>query len=223
MASSTCPTLTFLLDPPMRKLMMFNRVSADGYFAAPDGNLNWVVPDAALDKEGASGTQSTDTILFGRRTYDMFEQFWPNVRDDAPAAPDPHTPGRFTPEMRVFAKMINETTKVVFSRTRKDVTWTNSQLRRELAPAEIEAMKQKPGKDRSWSCSRRSPTRRATSCFATRARASVAPGARYLCFRRAPQFASANCSSPYPPRASTPGASRPGSSPRARATRSRDR
>lgn len=92
----------------MRKLMMFNRVSADGYFAAPDGNLNWVVPDAALDKEGASGTQSTDTILFGRRTYDMFEQFWPNVRDDAPAAPDPHTPGRFTPEMRVFAEMINE-------------------------------------------------------------------------------------------------------------------
>ena len=88
--------------------MMFNRVSADGVFSAPDGNLNWVVPDAALDKEGASGTQSTDTILFGRRTYDMFEQFWPNVRDDAPAVPDPHTPGRFTPEMRVFAEMINE-------------------------------------------------------------------------------------------------------------------
>ena len=127
--------------------MMFNRVSADGYFAAPDGNLNWVVPDAALDKDNASGDGNTDTILFGRRTYDMFEQFWPKVRDDAPAPPDPHSSMPASPEVRKFAKMINEATKVVFSTTRKDVTWKNSELRREFNPADVAAMKQQPGND----------------------------------------------------------------------------
>src|SRR5262245_42834421 len=28
-----------------RRIVMFNWVTADGYFAAPDGNLDWVVPD----------------------------------------------------------------------------------------------------------------------------------------------------------------------------------
>ena len=126
---------------------MFNRVSADGYFSTPDGKLDWTVPDAEIDKEGASGTQTTDTILFGRRTYEMFEQFWPNVRDDASTAPDPHTPGRYAPEMLAFAKMINAATKIVFSTTRKEVSWKNSQLLHEFDPTEIEAMKQRPGKD----------------------------------------------------------------------------
>jgi dihydrofolate reductase len=38
-------------------------------------------------------------------------------------------------------------TKLVFSRTLKDVTWRNSRLLRELDPREIETMKQQPGKD----------------------------------------------------------------------------
>jgi dihydrofolate reductase len=46
-----------------------------------------------------------------------------------------------------MANWINQTTKVVFSRTRKDVTWTNSRLLHEFDPSEIEAMKKQPGKD----------------------------------------------------------------------------
>jgi dihydrofolate reductase len=42
---------------------------------------------------------------------------------------------------------LNETTKLVFSRTLKDVTWRNSHLLHELDPHEIEAMKKRPGKD----------------------------------------------------------------------------
>ena len=125
--------------------MMFNRVSADGYFAAPDGNLNWVVPEPELDKEGASDTGTTDTILFGRRTYDQFESFWPKVTDDSPAPADPHSPGQASPEMKKFARMINNATKIVFSKTRKDVTWKNSRLVREFDPAEVAKMKNEPG------------------------------------------------------------------------------
>ena len=34
---------------------MFNRVTMDGYFAGPDGNLNWVVPEEELDRGAAEG------------------------------------------------------------------------------------------------------------------------------------------------------------------------
>jgi dihydrofolate reductase len=74
----------------MRQIMMFNRVSEDGYFAGPDGNLDWVVPDEQVDKEGAAGIPEIDTVLFGRKTYQMFERFWPHVLEDTPTALDPH-------------------------------------------------------------------------------------------------------------------------------------
>jgi len=131
----------------MRRIVMFNRVSADGYFAAPDGNLDWVVPDDELDKGAADNLSGVGTMLFGRRTYEMFEGFWPRAIDDSPTAPDPHAPGRRSSEVRAMAVWINEATKLVFSKTRKDVTWRNSRLFHELDPREIEALKSGPGGD----------------------------------------------------------------------------
>jgi len=125
---------------------MFNRVSADGYFSAPDGGLDWTVPDEELDKAGAREASGAGTILFGRRTYDMFESFWPTAVDDSPTARDPHAP-RHSPEIRAMGVWINQATKLVFSRTRKDVTWTNSRLLREIDPREIEALKRQADTD----------------------------------------------------------------------------
>jgi dihydrofolate reductase len=130
----------------MRRIVTFNRVSADGYFAGRDGNLNWVVPEAELDK-AAAGSTGPGTMIFGRRTYEMFEGFWPHALDDSATAPDPHTSGRRSPEIRAMATWINEATKIVFSKTRQKVTWNNSRLLHELDPREIEAMKRQPGAD----------------------------------------------------------------------------
>jgi dihydrofolate reductase len=126
---------------------MFNRVSADGYFAGPDGNLDWVVPDQELEGSTAGQLSGQGTILFGRRTYDMFERFWPHALEDSATAADPHAPGRRSRALRAMAVWINEATKVVVSRTRKEVTWTNSRLLHEFDPREIEAMKGQPGSD----------------------------------------------------------------------------
>jgi dihydrofolate reductase len=130
----------------MRRITMFNRVSADGYFAGPDGNLNWVVPDPDVDKAGVAGIPETDTVLFGRKTYEMFAQYWPRVAEEADKAPDPHMPGRETRDIRAFATMLNNATKLVFSRTLKSATWKNSQLFHELDPSAIAALKREPGK-----------------------------------------------------------------------------
>jgi len=129
-----------------RKIVVFDRISADGYFSAADGALDWAVPDADLDKGAAGKLEESDTMLFGRRTYDMFESFWPHVLKDPATAPDPHNPGRHTPEMRSLAEWINAAKKIVFSTTRGEVSWTNSELRRDIVPREIEALKAQPRK-----------------------------------------------------------------------------
>jgi dihydrofolate reductase len=129
----------------MRRIHMFNRVSADGYFAAADGSLSWVVPDEEVEKEGAAGIPQTDTVLFGRKTYEMFASFWPRALEDA-STPDPHGGGPSS-QQDAFARGLTEMTKIVFSRTLQEVTWKGSRIVRELDPRAIEAMKRQPGKD----------------------------------------------------------------------------
>lgn len=131
----------------MRRIVMFNHVSADGHFSAPDGNLHWVRPDEELDRAGAASMPGADTILFGRRTYDLFESFWPSALNDSPTAPDPHDAGRQSAAVRAIGMWIDEATKLVFSRTRTAATWRNSRILPDLDPHAIDVMKQQPGKD----------------------------------------------------------------------------
>ena len=139
----------------MRRILAFNNVSADGYFAAPDGGLDWVIRDPELDRSIMADADRSvalgsgpdpGTILFGRRTYEQFESFWPHALDDSKTAPSPHGPGRSV-EMRGMAIWINAAKKIVFSRTRQEVTWSNSSLVRTFDPREIDAMKRQPGSD----------------------------------------------------------------------------
>lgn len=130
----------------MRRIVAFNRVTANGYFAGADGGLGWVVPDEEVDQLGIQGMRGTDTILFGRRTYDLFASFWPHALEDSDGATDPHRPGRRSEAMRAMATWLNDTTKLVFSRTLAEVTWKNARLLRDLDPREIAAMKGAPGK-----------------------------------------------------------------------------
>ena len=131
----------------MRRIMAFNRVTADGYFTSPDGKLDWVVPEPQIDKEAGEGMSGQGAILFGRRTYEMFQAFWPHALGDAGTAPDPHMPGRRSPEVRAMAVWINEAAKIVFSKTLEDVTCKNTRLIRAFDPREVEAMKRQPGPD----------------------------------------------------------------------------
>jgi dihydrofolate reductase len=131
----------------MRRIIAFNRVSADGYFTAPDGNLNWTVPEEELDKQATRNMPSQGTLMFGRRTYEMFASFWPHQLDEPAGAEDPHNPGRRAPEMQAMAVYINEAIKIVFSRTLKDVRWKNSRLLPKFDPREVERIKQEPGSD----------------------------------------------------------------------------
>src|SRR5262245_55032070 len=106
----------------MRRIVMFNRVTPEGYYASPEGSLDWAAPDEEIERRGAAGIPHTDTILFGRRTYQMFESFWPRALDDSATAPDPHAQGRRTPALRAMAEFINGAKKLVFSRSLASVS-----------------------------------------------------------------------------------------------------
>jgi dihydrofolate reductase len=121
----------------MRKIVMFNLVSVDGFFAGTDGNIDWHVVDEEFNQAAVAMIQRFDTILFGRTTYQLFESYWPH------AASDPAT----SKEDRIIADKINDMAKMVFSKTLDTVTWANAKLFHELVPEEIKEMKHQPGRD----------------------------------------------------------------------------
>jgi dihydrofolate reductase len=129
-----------------RRIVTFNWMTANGDFAAADGNLDWVVPDADQAKAAVDNIPLFDTVLFGRRTYELFEKFWSRA-DDSSTAPDPHHPGQRTLEHHAIAKWLNETTKLVFSSSLKNATWKKSRIVHEVDPRKIEKMKREAGKD----------------------------------------------------------------------------
>src|SRR5262245_64984285 len=99
-----------------RRIVMFNWMTADGYFAGADGNLDWVVPDEEQAKAAAEDIANFDTVLFGRRTYEIFEGFWRHaVVDASGTVPDPHRPGRRSREHGIVAIALNKMTRIVSS------------------------------------------------------------------------------------------------------------
>lgn len=131
----------------MRQILMFNHVTVDGYFAGSDGNLNWVVPDDEIDRAAVQWIPDIDTILLGRRTYELFEAYWPHALDDSATAADPHDSTRRSSTLRDMAVWINEANKLVFSRTLKKVTWKNTRIVSEIDPRAIQGMKREQGRD----------------------------------------------------------------------------
>src|SRR5215210_2475510 len=120
----------------MRKIIMLNRISIDGFFAGPKGESHeWFVIDPKVEKASRKMVGEADTVLFGRITYQIFENHWPKVAADAKAPK----------EERAVGNELNEMTKVVFSKTLKEVTWQNSTLIKGDLVKEVRKLKQEDG------------------------------------------------------------------------------
>jgi dihydrofolate reductase len=118
----------------MRKLIVFNHISADGYFTGEHGDFRWAHagsddPEyAAFVAENASGGGE---LLFGRVTYDLMAGYWTTT------AANQHDP--------LVAKAMNNMQKIVFSRTMENASWTNTKLIKTDIVSEIRKMKGEPG------------------------------------------------------------------------------
>jgi dihydrofolate reductase len=60
----------------MRKIIVYIAVSADGYIARPDGDFSWLERPQPKDNYGMSEfASSIDTVLWGRKTYEIGLKF----------------------------------------------------------------------------------------------------------------------------------------------------
>lgn len=115
----------------MRKLIMWNLITLDGYF---EGKKNWdlsfheVVWGKELENFSLEQLNSADYLVFGRVTYEGMAAYW-------------------TKEEGEIADLMNKLPKLVFSKTLKAVEWNNSTLIKENASSEISKLKTQGDKD----------------------------------------------------------------------------
>src|SRR6478752_8157179 len=122
----------------MRKLKLQMQISVDGYVAGPNGELDWMVwnTNDELNQFIIALTDSSDTILLGRKMTDGFVNYWENVVNNQPDSPE-----------YSFAKKMVDTPKVVFSKTLGASKWNNTTLANGNLAEEIAALKNQSGKD----------------------------------------------------------------------------
>jgi dihydrofolate reductase len=112
----------------MRKLIMWNLISLDGYF---EGEKNWdlsfhkLVWGKELEEFSLTQLKSADMLIFGATTYKGMADYWTTAED----------------EVSEIAKYMNDIQKVVCSSTLKTADWNNTIIVKD-AVTEISDLKQ---------------------------------------------------------------------------------
>jgi dihydrofolate reductase len=116
----------------MRKLLVFNNVTLDGYFSDAAGDLSWAHrQDEEWQAYVADNAKDDSVLLLGRITYELMVRFWPT----------PYA----TESMPAMAERMNSREKVVFSRTLEKASWSGTRLVKGDPAAEVRRMKKEPG------------------------------------------------------------------------------
>ena len=115
----------------MRKLIMWNVVSLDGFF---EGRKSWeidwfdLVWGPELEEFSLEQAKDVGMLLFGRVTYQGMAEYWSSAEGEV-------------------ADFMNSVPKVVFSRTLEQADWKNTRLVKQDAAEEVVRLKEQPGKD----------------------------------------------------------------------------
>jgi dihydrofolate reductase len=70
----------------MRSIIQLAHVSLDGYLAGPGGEMDFITFDSEVAEYAYPLMRPVDTAIYGRRTYQMMEGYWPAVLDAANAS-----------------------------------------------------------------------------------------------------------------------------------------
>ena len=116
----------------MRKLIAAMNMTLDGFC-----DHTAMIADDEIHQHYNELLRNTGTLIYGRITYQLMEDYWPSVIK----IPTGNKP---TDE---FAVLIDNISKIVFSRTLKNVDWKNTILKKEVVKEEILELKQQAGKN----------------------------------------------------------------------------
>ena len=107
-------------------------ISIDGYFAGPGGDISWHNTDEEFGKFAQEQTGEFGTLIFGRTTYDMMVSYWSSEQGQKD---DP-----------IVARLMNDTPKIVFSKTLKNPSWENTKVFDNIAAENVIKWKESEGK-----------------------------------------------------------------------------
>jgi dihydrofolate reductase len=127
----------------MRRLIVTNILSLDGYVAGPGGDVMAMPMDHAFDQSNAEHLRAADTLLLGATTYRGFLGFWPHALD---------MPGLTAPSREIATRYAGGIEIVVVSDSlTPDETgpWREQTriVRRADARATVGELRQSPGGD----------------------------------------------------------------------------
>ncbi len=126
----------------MRKLIAATFASLDGVMQAPGGpdedpagnftlgGWTFAFWNETTDISAAGFDGKDRELVLGRKTYEIFESYWPRQSEDNPVA-----------------KTFNAAKKHVASRTLKSLRWNNSSLLGGDIVSTLTALKRQPGLD----------------------------------------------------------------------------
>jgi dihydrofolate reductase len=124
----------------MRKVVLLEHVSLDGYVAGPNGEMDWIRLDDELWDYVSDLQVAADAAIYGRLTYQMMEGYWPTA-GEGPGA---------TQHDKDHSDWLKRSTKVMVSRSQSSAAWGDDDSALVVGQNlgdEIEAMKQQPGKN----------------------------------------------------------------------------
>lgn len=126
----------------MRKLIVYNVISLDGYHTGPGNEISVMFPmmGHVFDTYNAELLRAADVHLVGRVSFELFQSFWPKVA----AQPDSE---EWTPSQRELSQAGQSAQTIVVSDTLTG-NWPDIRIiRRADAYEQIAELKRQPGKD----------------------------------------------------------------------------
>ena len=126
----------------MRKIIVFNIISLDGYHTGPDNDVSVMFPvmGGVFDTYTAERLRAADMTLVGRVSFQLFNSFWPEV------AKEP-TSEKWTPGQREISQAGESLPTIVVSDTLTG-NWPDVRIvRRADAYQQVAELKRQPGKD----------------------------------------------------------------------------
>ena len=116
----------------MRKLIAAMNMTLDGFC-----DHTAMIADEEIHQHYNELLSNANTLIYGRITYQLMEGYWPTVVKN----PTGNKP------MDGFAVLIDNISKIVFSRTLQHVDWKNTELKKEIIKEEILELKEQTGKN----------------------------------------------------------------------------
>jgi dihydrofolate reductase len=126
----------------MRKLIVANIVSVDGFYSGPDDDVMAMPFDTTFSDYNVERLRAADTLLLGRRSFEGFRDYWPRIVDN------PDQP----PVEREISRLNNAIEKVVVSDSLTDADlgpWTDTTrvVRRADAHDAVKDLKRRSGRE----------------------------------------------------------------------------